>query len=195
MSQAAVDALRRGEVIALATETLFGLSIDPEHPGAVARLLAMKGRSPEKGLILLVPDLARLEPLILPPSPVARDLMARFWPGPLTLALPARLHLPSHLTGGTGFIAARVSPAPQVMALMALWQRPLVSTSANRSGQPTPARAEEVRALWPDEALLVIDGSIRSDGLPSTLLRVEGERVTLLRAGAIPAEALQVRLS
>ncbi|MBF0295540.1 MAG: L-threonylcarbamoyladenylate synthase [Magnetococcales bacterium] len=195
MSRAAVDALCRGEVIALATETLFGLSIDPDHPGAMARLLAMKGRPPAKGLILLVPDLERLEPLILPPSPVARDLMERFWPGPLTLALPARSHLAACLTGGTGFIAARVSSAPQVMALMALWQRPLVSTSANRSGQPTPTRAEDVRALWPEEELLVIDGPIRPDGLPSTLLRVEGERVTLLRAGAIPTEALRVPLA
>ncbi|MBF0125584.1 MAG: L-threonylcarbamoyladenylate synthase [Magnetococcales bacterium] len=190
MSQAAIAALGRGEVIVLATETIFGLAADPAHPQAVARLLRMKERPLHKGWILLVPDRECLDDWILPPSPLACALMDRFWPGPLTLVLPARPGVSPLLTGGGGHVALRLSPAPQVVDLMALWRRPLISTSANRAGQPTPGRAAAVRQIWREENLLVIDGPIRPDALPSTVLKVDGATLTLIRAGAIPYEAI-----
>ncbi|MBF0437943.1 MAG: threonylcarbamoyl-AMP synthase [Magnetococcales bacterium] len=188
---AAVAALTRGEVIGLPTETLFGLAADPWHPEAMRRLIRMKERPLDKGFILLIGDRSQLTSLILPPSPLALALMERFWPGPLTLVLPACEEVSPILTGGTRQIAVRISPAPQVSALFALWPRPLISTSANRAGESPPKNADEVRHIWRAENLLIIDGEIQPDALPSTVLRVEGEQVTLLRAGAIGVERLR----
>ncbi|MBF0214339.1 MAG: threonylcarbamoyl-AMP synthase [Magnetococcales bacterium] len=193
--QAAITALRQGQVIGLPTETLFGLAADPFQPEAVARLIRMKERPPEKGFILLIPDARSLTGLIEPPGSLALRLMERFWPGPLTLVLPACSDLPPVLTGGTGFLAVRHSPSPVVERLLALWRGPLISTSANRAGEPPPPTTEAVRHIWRHEALMVIDGLIRPDAEPSTLLRVAGEQATLLRPGAIPLAALQPLIS
>ncbi|MBF0627468.1 MAG: L-threonylcarbamoyladenylate synthase [Magnetococcales bacterium] len=187
---AAVAALGRGEVIGLPTETLFGLAADPMHPDALARLIRMKERPADKGFILLIQGQEDLDALVLPPSPVARALMTQFWPGPLTLVLPARAGLSPLLTGGSGFLAVRHSPALPVQALLAAWQGPLISTSANRAGDAPPGTAAEVREIWCKENLLVIDGEIQPDALPSTVVKVAGAQATILRHGAIPDEAL-----
>ncbi|MBF0163348.1 MAG: L-threonylcarbamoyladenylate synthase [Magnetococcales bacterium] len=191
MLQTALTALHQGLVIGLPTETLFGLAADPWHPQAMGHLIRMKGRPMDKGFILLIHNPESLNALILPPSPLASDLMKQFWPGPLTLVLPARPDLPPLLTGGSGFVAVRHSPSPIVGELLAAWNKPLISTSANRAGEAPPDTAEGVRAIWPDEKLVVLDGPIRPQALPSTLLRVEGQRATLLRPGAIPVEVLE----
>lgn len=188
---AAVAALTRGQVIALPTETLFGLAADPMHPHAMAQLIRMKTRPMEKGFILLIQDQTQLASLTLPPSALASALMERFWPGPLTLVLPAHPHVPPWLTGQTGHIAVRISPAPQVVDLLALWQRPVLSTSANRAGESTPHNAQDIRRIWPEENLLVIDGATHPQALPSTLLQVDGDQARLLRAGAITIETLR----
>ncbi|MBF0615128.1 MAG: L-threonylcarbamoyladenylate synthase [Magnetococcales bacterium] len=187
----AVAALQRGEVIGLPTETLFGLAADPWHPRALTQLIRMKERPVTKGFILLIPGPESLQELTLPPCCLAQLLMEQFWPGPLTLALPARPDLPEPLTGATGFVAVRHSPAPQVQSLLALWQRPLISTSANRAGAPPPNTTREVQNIWQHEQLLVIDGTIQPNALPSTLLRVEQNHATLLRPGAIALPLLQ----
>ncbi|MEO5346112.1 MAG: L-threonylcarbamoyladenylate synthase [Magnetococcus sp. YQC-9] len=191
MLHAALTALHHGQVIGLPTETLFGLAADPWNPAAMDQLIRMKQRPMDKGFILLINDQMDLATLILLPSPLALSLMKQFWPGPLTLVLPAQPHLPPLLTGGTDFIALRHSPAPIVQELLAVWQKPLISTSANRAGEPPPHTANEVRAIWQSENLIVLDGDIRPDALPSTLLRIDGLTATLLRAGAIPLDALQ----
>ncbi|MBF0270825.1 MAG: threonylcarbamoyl-AMP synthase [Magnetococcales bacterium] len=187
----AIAALHQGEVIGLPTETLFGLAADPWHPEAVARLTRLKARPTDKGFILLVARQEDLASLVEPPSPLARSLMARFWPGPLTLVLPARSGLPDPITGGSGSVAVRHSPAPAVQELLALWRGPLISTSANRAGEPPPATSQEVREIWHSEGMLVLDGTIRPDALPSTLLKITANRATLLRHGAIPLEQLR----
>ncbi len=191
MIDSAVAALSRGEVIGLPTETLFGLAADPVNSLAMAQIVRLKQRPPEKGFIVLVGNQEQLDQLILPPSPLALQLMARFWPGPLTLVLPARPELSTLITGHTGYVAVRISPAPQVVALLALWRRPLISTSANPAGEPTPQTAEQVRRLWPTENLLVLDGVISADAHPSTVLQVDGAEAQLLRAGAVSLSALQ----
>lgn len=192
MFDQAVAALHQGEVIGLPTETLFGLAADPMNPQALARLIRMKERPADKGFILLIRGPEDLPALTQPPSPLAQRLMDAFWPGPLTLVLPARPDLPPLLTGSTGFVAVRHSPSPAVRQLLALWQAPLISTSANRAGEPPPATSQEVRTIWQPERLLVIDGLIHPHAKPSTLLRIEGHQATLLRAGAIPVEALSL---
>ena len=188
----AVAALARGEVIAHPTETVFGLAADPFNPEALERLLRLKGRAPDKGFILLVAGAGEAETgrLIEPPTPLARRLMERFWPGPLTLALPARAGLPPLLTGGRTHLALRHSSSPLVAALLSVWRGPLVSTSANPGGQPPPRHGDVVRRQWGAALSVVLDGVSDAAAVPSTIVRVEGDRADLLRVGAVTRRAL-----
>jgi L-threonylcarbamoyladenylate synthase len=116
-------------------------------------------------------------------SPRARALIAAHWPGPLTLALPARPGLPAPLVRD-GFVAVRESPHPLARALVSALGAPVTATSANPSGAPPPTTAAGVRAHFGD-ACLVLDGGETPGGLPSTLARVRGDEVEILRVGAL----------
>ena len=184
-------ALATGHVIAHPTETVFGLAVDPFNPVAIERLLWLKGRSSSKEFILLIPDQTGLDRLILPPSPLAQKLMTCFWPGPLTLILPARSDLSAEVTGRSGFVALRHSPSPLVVELLHHWQKPLVSTSANLAGQSPLCHAAEVRQQWGKAIAVVLDGDTQADALPSTLLHVEASHARLLRPGAVSKAQLR----
>lgn len=192
--QWACRALAMGQVIAHPTETLFGLAVDPFNPVAVQRLLRLKGRNAGKGFILLVPDRERALALIEPPSPLAQRLMTDFWPGPLTLVLPARSGLPAVVTGGSGFVALRHSSSPLVAQLLHGWQKPLVSTSANPSGHAPACSAEEVRRYWGKAIAVVLEGSTAKEALPSTVVQVKSGEVRVLREGVISMAALQAKI-
>lgn len=138
----AVAALRAGGVIAYATEAVFGLGCDPDNRAAVQRLLAIKQRPVEKGLILIAADVSQLEHYI-DLSQLNSEQMARVdasWPGPFTWIMPARASTPAWLTGRFDTLAVRVSGHPQVQALCRAFGKPLVSTSANLTGEE-PARS------------------------------------------------------
>ncbi|MEO5371721.1 MAG: L-threonylcarbamoyladenylate synthase [Magnetococcus sp. DMHC-1] len=182
----AVSALHRGEIIAYPTETVFGLGVDPFHDGALAGLLALKGREASKGVIILVGSRRQLADLILPPSRLAQEVMDRFWPGPLTLVLPALPGLSPLLTGGGDHLAVRLSSAPRVAALLRAWGRPLVSTSANPSGGEPARDAATVQHMWPRGVAAVVPGRCAPTSLPSTVVRVDERGITLLRPGAVP---------
>lgn len=208
----AAQALAAGQVIAHPTETIFGLAADPFNPVAMERLLSVKGRSASKGFIVLIPNqrwLARLtrDGVVVtrrmgmgrmgtdkteePSLPLAQKLMAHFWPGPLTLVLPACPGLPAVVTGSRDLVALRHSSSPLVMALLDSWQKPIVSTSANATGQTTARCAEEVRQQWGAAVSVVLEGETATHARPSTILRVEGRYGHLLRAGAISATQLR----
>ena len=178
----AVVALRRGEIVAYPTETSYGLAVDAFDELALARLREVKGRG-EKAFSLLVVGAEMLERLCEPPSEKARALMERHWPGALTLALPARPGLPEALVID-GCVAVRESPHPLARALVRAFGGPLTATSANLAGQPpatTPAEVEA--ALGPRCA--VLPGGATPGGAPSTLARVRGNRIEVLRPGAV----------
>jgi L-threonylcarbamoyladenylate synthase len=179
--RAAVAALARGEVVGFPTETFYGLGVDALELVALERLRALKGRG-EKAISLLVTE-AMLDALVAEISPKARALMAAHWPGALTLALPARPGLPEVLVSD-GCVAVRRSPHPVAQALVEGLGRPLTATSANPAGAAPPTTAAGVRAYFGD-GCLVVDGGETPGGLPSTLVRVRGESVEVLRAGAI----------
>jgi L-threonylcarbamoyladenylate synthase len=179
---AAAAALGRGEAVAYPTETFYGLGVAARAP-ALERLLAVKGREAEKGLSLLIADEAMLAEVVAEVSPRARALIAAHWPGPLTLALPARAGLPPALVKD-GCVAVRVSPHPVARALVAAFGGPVTATSANPAGQPPPTTAAAVLAYFGD-ACLILDGGETPGGLPSTLARVRGDRVEVLRQGAL----------
>jgi L-threonylcarbamoyladenylate synthase len=179
---AAVAALRRGEVVAYPTETFYGLGVDAFDAAALERLRALKGRG-EKAISVLIEGEEMLARLCAELSPRARALMARHWPGALTLALPARPGLSEALVAD-GCIAVRQSPHPIARALVVGFGGPVTTTSANRSGEPPATTAAAVQAALGD-GCHVLDGGTTTGGAPSTLARVRGETVEVLRPGAV----------
>lgn len=181
---AAAAALAAGQVVAYPTETFYGLAVDALAEDALARLTALKGRGAEKAFSLLVADRNMLESVCREVSAVAEDLIRKHWPGPLTLALPARPDLPARIVCD-GFVAVRMSPHPMAQALVAALGRPITATSANPAGAAPACTAHEVAAYFPELQCHILDGGATPGGRPSTLVRVRGDRLEILRAGAV----------
>ncbi|HLK93900.1 MAG TPA: L-threonylcarbamoyladenylate synthase [Polyangia bacterium] len=182
--EAAVAALRRGEVVAYPTETFYGLGVDAFDEAALGRLRALKGEGRgEKAVSMLIEGPAMLERLVAEIPPAAAELMRRHWPGALTIALPARAGLPAGLVAD-GCVAIRQSPHPLARALVAGFGGPVTTTSANRAGEPPATTAAAVRAALGDGCTL-LDGGATAGGAPSTLVRVRGAEVEILRRGAV----------
>jgi L-threonylcarbamoyladenylate synthase len=175
-------ALRRGEVVAYPTETSYGLAVNALDELALARLRLLKGRE-EKAISVLVHGDAMIARLCREVSPLARRLMQRYWPGPLTLALPARRGLPAPLVMD-GCIAIRESSHPTARALVAAFEGPITATSANPAGVPAANTPEAVEELF-EGRCRVLHGGATPGGSPSTLARVRGDRVEILRRGAL----------
>jgi L-threonylcarbamoyladenylate synthase len=185
--EAAAATLRRGGVVAYPTETFYGLGALARDAAAVARLAGAKGRPEGKPLPLLAADRAMVEE-VAELGPLAARLADRFWPGPLTLVLPARPGLPDAVTAGTGTVGVRVPGSEVARALSRAAGGPIVSTSANPSGGPPPSRAEELEPGLRARLDGVLDCGPAPGGLPSTVAAVEDGRVRLVRAGAVPFE-------
>lgn len=147
-----VEQLQQQAVIAYPTEAVFGLGCDPDSEEAVMQLLAFKQRPIEKGLILIAADYTQLQPYIADEalSMAQRERMFATWPGPVTWVLPALPQTPRWLTGRFDTLAVRVSDHPAVQELCRQYGKPLVSTSANLSGQPPCRTVEEVRLQFGD---------------------------------------------
>ena len=194
MDDSVFESLALGQVIAHPTETVFGLAADPFHPDAIARLVSLKGRCSTKGFIVLIPDQTWLNQLVDPPSVLAQQLMDHFWPGPLTLILPARVGLPAALIGQSQGVAVRHSSSSLVAELLHRWQKPLISTSANLAGHPPLCSAAEVRKLWGASVSAVLEGEVPANALPSTILQIIANRALLVRAGTITVAELRKTL-
>lgn len=182
-----------GGIVALPTETVYGLAGDATDPAAVAAIYAAKGRPGVNPLIVHVADLAAAAALV-EIGPVAAALAARFWPGPLTIVLPARdgNGVAPAATAGLTTLAVRV-PAHRVMrGVLAAVGRPLAAPSANASGAISPTTAAHVMASLSGRIPLIVDGGACPGGLESSIVRVDGDRVALLRPGGIPAAALGI---
>jgi L-threonylcarbamoyladenylate synthase len=178
----AVVALRRGEIVAYPTETFYGLAVDASDELALARLRDLKGRA-EKAFSVLVVGAEMLERLVEPPSDKARALMARYWPGALTLALPAREGVAAALVAD-GCVAVRESPHALARALVRAFGGPITATSANLAGAPPATTPDEVVSGLGGRCVL-LPGGTTPGGAPSTLARVRGNRIEVLRAGAV----------
>lgn len=183
----AIDLLRRGGLVALPTDTVYGIGVALRTAEGIERLFAAKGRPPDKAIILLVADIGQAERTGLF-GPAARALASAGWPGGLTLVVPRRpeVWLPAILTAGGSTIGLRLAGhgAPRALA-RALG--PLPVTSANRSGQPDATNATAVLADLGEALDLVLDGGTTPGGIPSTVVRCDGWETEVLRVGAIPA--------
>jgi L-threonylcarbamoyladenylate synthase len=182
--QDALDIIRRGGVVAIPTETYYGLAVDPFNKEAVARLFDLKKRSSAKPLLTLIPGRGHLVMLTQAIPPVYLPLMD-FWPGPLTLVFQARSTLSPLVTGGTGTVGARISSHPVAQCIVRELDQPVTATSANISGHPAAVTAGEVRAAFGRSIDLVIDGGGTPGGKGSTLVGVRDGRLLLIRAGVI----------
>lgn len=167
--RAAVNALRQGGVIACPTEAVWGLSCDPANEDAVERLLALKSRPVEKGLIVVAADQAQLECLLSGLSPEHRQTLSDSWPGPATWLLPHRGLMPDWVTGMHSTVAVRVSRHPVVSQLCAAWGGPLVSTSANPAGARPAREAYQVRRYFGDRLDYVLPGRVGAAARPTVI--------------------------
>jgi L-threonylcarbamoyladenylate synthase len=190
----AVLALSRGGIVSIPTESTYGLAVDALSAVALERLFALKSREPGKPPPILISDEAMLKLLVDHVPQKAQELMARFWPGPLTLVLPARADLPKSLAEALvldGGIGVRRSPHPIADALTQAFGRPITATSANPSGQPAAVRASQVWDYFGD-SLYILDGGDAPGAPPSTVARVDDSgQITILRAGALDPARLQ----
>ncbi len=167
----AIAALRTDGVIAYATEAVFGLGCDPDSEAAVQRLLTIKQRPVEKGLILIAADVAQLQDYIdlsqLSPEQLAR--VQASWPGPFTWIMPARATTPAWLTGRFDTLAVRVSAHPQVQALCRAYGKPLVSTSANLTGEEPARCTADIGATLTQLLAYVLPGEVGDQANPSEI--------------------------
>jgi L-threonylcarbamoyladenylate synthase len=180
---AVADALRAGMVVAYPTDTLYGLAVDPRQDGAVERLFALKGRSARIALPLVAADVdqARDAGEL---GPAELTLAAAFWPGPLSIVVPARSLVSRGVLGGGTTVAIRVPAHPAARALAAAAGFCITATSANVSGEPAAVWADEVARMLPGVDV-VLDAGRAAGGPPSTIVAVTQAGPLLVRAGAV----------
>jgi len=187
---AAVDAVRRGDLIVLPTDTVYGLGADAFTPTAVESLLRAKGRGRDTPVPVLVGSWSALDGLVLFLPSRARDLVEAFWPGGLTLVVQ---HAPSLLwdLGDTrGTVAVRMPLHP--VAIEVLRETgPMAVSSANRTGMPPAATARQAQQQLADDVYVYLDGGPSAVGVPSTIVDCTGDVLRVLRAGAVPLEQLR----
>ncbi|MCL6697330.1 L-threonylcarbamoyladenylate synthase [Sphingomonas sp. NSE70-1] len=183
-----------GELVAVPTETVYGLAADATNADAVARIYAAKGRPRFNPLIVHVPDLEAAE-RIGRFDGEARKLANKYWPGPLTLVVPLvkGAAIPGIVTAGLETIALRIPAHPAMQALLKACDRPLAAPSANASGLISPTRASHVLASLKGRIPLVIDGGATQRGIESTIIAATDGRLRLLRRGPIEIDAIEVK--
>jgi L-threonylcarbamoyladenylate synthase len=185
------EVIRAGGLVAFPTETVYGLGADAMSAAAVARIFEAKERPRGNPLIVHLASAAALETIAAVVPPLALDAAARFWPGPLTLVLPRAATVPLITTGGLETVAVRVPAHPVARALIASSGRPIAAPSANRSGRPSPTRAEHVREDLDGRVELILDGGPTPVGVESTVLDMTTDPPMLLRPGGVTLEELQ----
>jgi L-threonylcarbamoyladenylate synthase len=191
---AAVQALDAGALVAMPTETVYGLAADATDPRAVAGIFAAKGRPQFNPLIVHVADIEAAADIAVLPS-AAELLAASFWPGPLTLVLPKREGSPiaELVTAGLPTVAIRVPSHPVARQLLAAFGKPIAAPSANRSGHVSATTAAHVAADFGGEVALILDAGPAPLGVESTIVGLAGAP-TLLRSGGIDREAIETAL-
>ena len=180
---AAVRALAQGLPIGIPTDTVYGLAVDPFRPGATDRIFAVKRRPRDVSVPVLVSGVEQALSLATAVPAPALELMARYWPGALTIVIPARPGLGADLGDDDLTVGVRCPDHPVPLALCAA-VGPLATTSANRHGEPPMTTAAELDAAFGDALALVLDGGVCA-GSPSTVVDCTGEELKLLREGRI----------
>ncbi len=187
----AVSLLRTGHVIAVPTDTVYGVAADGLNPDAIRRLYEVKERPTDKPIPLLLADIEDVWHVIRSFPAGAHRLAQAFWPGPLTLVLPARPELPKVLLAGGDTVGVRIPACEPLRALIRRLGRPLAATSANLSHHPPALTAQDVMDQLGGRIPLILDGGPTPGGRPSTVVDCTADQPIILREGPIPAEEIQ----
>lgn len=190
----AVGVLRAGGLVALPTETVYGLAADAEDPAAVARIFQTKGRPPNHPLIVHIGGAEHLDAWADEVPEAARLLAERFWPGPLTMVLPRGARVPLETTGGLETVAVRVPDHPVALELLNAFGGGVAAPSANRFGSVSPTTADHVRTELGDGVDFVLDGGPCTVGVESTIIDATSESLSILRPGGVTREDLEEAL-
>jgi len=190
------ESLRRGEVVALPTDTFYGLAVDPVNLRAVERIYDLKSRARHKPLSLLIADVSQAYELARGIDSDFDRLAERFWPGPLTIVVKAGSKLPLRVTANTGNVALRVPEAPICRAVVAELGLPITATSANLRGQPECTYAGCVREQFGQKIPLIVDGGPTARSVATTIVDLSGggNSWMILREGAIPTHEIALAL-
>ena len=181
----AAETMLQGGVTAFPTDTVYGLSCSLMDPSAVEFVYRLKRRPAHLSVIALIPDLDAVHPLVDAVPDVAEMLMQRFWPGPLSIIFKASPLVPLRVRGERGTVALRVPRHPLCLALLDAVGGPLVSSSANLSGQPPCADVIEIVRAFGNQIDVILDGGPAAGAPPSTVVDVSSGRAELVRAGAV----------
>jgi L-threonylcarbamoyladenylate synthase len=181
----AVDLLQGGGLLAIPTETVYGLAADARNVDAVARIFALKGRPADHPLIVHIADADQLDDWATAIPEAARKLAAAFWPGPLTLILKKRADVPDVVTGGQDTVGLRCPDHPLTLALLTAFSGGLAAPSANRFGRISPTTAAHVRAEFAADAPSILDGGPCTIGIESTIIDLSQSPPRILREGHI----------
>lgn len=183
--------LERGEVFAYPTETVYGLGADPLQRISVERIMQLKGRPLHQTPLILIPNREWITRLTKDVSPAAVRLMDAFWPGPLTIVFEASREVPSWLLRDDETIALRISSHPWVTSFLKAYDKPLISTSANASGQPSATDIVTVKRYFPEGVSHFVDAGTLKSSQSSTIVSLQDSHIQLLRQGDITLDQLK----
>ena len=186
----AIAALRRGNVIVFPTETLYGLGADALNSEAVEQVFQLKGRDPVNPIPVLVSDREMLHTVVADIPEAAQELISQFWPGPLTLILPARKNIPKALCNPSGGVGVRISSQAIATRLVSALGRPLTATSANPSGKEPARTVQEAKTYFGEQIEVFVEGGKLTAKTGSTVVDVMGDRIKIIRQGEINAAEL-----
>ncbi len=182
----AANFIKRGRVIAIPTDTFYGLSTDPFNLAAIERVFQVKGRAENKALPILVNSVEQAVSLMRDVPDAFLTLATKFWPGPLTLVVEATHRLPLKVTGNSGRVALRWADSRIATALIEAVGGPITGTSANLSGHASCTNAEQITQQLGKSLALVLDAGDTGGTLASTIVRISGDEWTIVREGALP---------
>lgn len=183
--------IKRGRVVAIPTDTFYGLSADPFNLAAVERVFRVKGRPESQALPILVNSIEQAATLIRDAPDPFLVLAHKFWPGALTLIVEATHRLPLKVTGNTGRVALRWPKSNIATALIESAESPITGTSANLSGHPSCSNADQIVLQLNDRLPLILDSGDTGGTLASTIVRINGDEWSIAREGAIPNEEIE----
>ena len=192
--KAAGELLREGKLVAIPTETVYGLAANALDPQAVNAIFKAKGRPNDNPLIVHIADLSALPDVVSVVPEKARVLMERFWPGPLTIVLPRKPQIPNETTAGLDTVAVRMPSHPVAQAIIRESGLPIAAPSANLSGLPSPTTAEHCVRDLTGKVSAIVDGGPCNFGVESTVITLAGDHPRLLRPGAVTLEQLEAAI-
>lgn len=187
----AASCIKNGDIVAIPTETVYGLAADAFNEKAVSKIFTAKGRPQDNPLIVHISDLKMMDNLVSDFSVTAKKIVDKFWPGPLTIILPKSPIVPDCVTAGLNTVAVRYPSHPVAQALIKASATPLAAPSANLSGKPSPTSAKHVFDDLNGNIEVILDGGVCEVGLESTVISIDDDKICVLRPGKITVDDLK----